>query len=280
MAGRILVPKGGIGFDKPHNFGGLTILNKNILFDRAMIQDVPNNRELPITAGVFTLFLCTAFGANAVAIKISLLGLGIFTTAAFRFTLASIAIFLWAIATKRPLLLKKGQAHQLLILSLLFTVQLGLFYLGLSKTSASRGTLMINLQPFFVLLLAHYFTRKSAKEMDREPIEFTDNVLEALQCYHWPGNVRELENVIKRLMVMTEGKLIDVTDLPSLMRFSVPRMPDVTRTLAEAEAYYIRNVLASVGGNKTKAAKILSIARATLRDKIKESNNTSGIDDI
>ena len=70
---------------------------------------------------------------------------------------SSIAIFLCAIATKRPLLLKKGQAHQLLILSLLFTVQLGLFYLGLSKTSASRGTLMINLQPFFVLLLAHYF---------------------------------------------------------------------------------------------------------------------------
>jgi len=122
-----------------------------------MIQDVPNNRELPITAGAFTLFLCTVFGANAVAIKISLLGLGVFTTAAFRFSLASIAIFLWAIATKRPLLLKKGQAHQLLIISILFTVQMGLLYLGLSKTSASRGTLVINLQPFFVLLLAHYF---------------------------------------------------------------------------------------------------------------------------
>jgi len=156
-SGTILVPQDGIGFDKPHNFGGLTILNRNTFFNRAIIQDVPNNRELPITAGAFTIFLCTVFGANAVAIKISLLGLGVFTTAAFRFSLASIAIFLWAIATKRPLWLKKGQAHQLLILSILFTVQLGLFYLGLSKTSASRGTLMINLQPFFVLLLAHYF---------------------------------------------------------------------------------------------------------------------------
>jgi len=122
-----------------------------------MIQDVPNNRELPITAGAFTLFLCAVYGANAVAIKISLLGLGVFTTVAFRSSLASIAIFLWAVATKRPLRLKKGQAHQLLIISILFTVQLGLFCLGLSKTSASRGTLMINLQPFFVLLLAHYF---------------------------------------------------------------------------------------------------------------------------
>lgn len=131
-----------------------------------------------------------------------------------------------------------------------------------------------------IILLAHYFTRKFAKEMDREPFEFTDKALEALRCYHWPGNVRELENVIKRLMVMSEENLIDVTELPSLMRFSVPRIPDLTRTLAEAEADYIRNVLASVGGNKTKAAKILGIARATLRDKIKESNNTSDIDDI
>ncbi len=131
-----------------------------------------------------------------------------------------------------------------------------------------------------IILLAHYFTRKFAHEIDREPLEFTDKALEALQCYHWPGNVRELENVIKRIMVMTEGNLIDVTDLPSLMRFSVPRTPDLTRTLAEAETDYIRNVLASVGGNKTKDAKTLDIARATLRDKIKESNNTSDIDDI
>ena len=98
-----------------------------------------------------------------------------------------------------------------------------------------------------------------------------EKALESLRCYHWPGNVRELENVIKRLMVMTEGNLIDVTDLPSLMRFSVPRIPDLTRTLAETEVDYIRNVLVSVGGNKTQAAKILGISRATLRDKLKES---------
>lgn len=122
-----------------------------------------------------------------------------------------------------------------------------------------------------IILLAHYFAHKFAKELDREPLEFTEKALEALRCYHWPGNVRELENVIKRLMVMIEENLIDVTDLPSLMRFSVPRIPDLTRTLTEVEADYIRNVLESVGGNKTKAAKILGIARITLREKLKES---------
>jgi drug/metabolite transporter (DMT)-like permease len=46
---------------------------------------------------------------------------------------------------------------QLLVVSLVFALQLGLLYLGLSKTTASRGVLMINTQPFFVLFLAHWF---------------------------------------------------------------------------------------------------------------------------
>jgi drug/metabolite transporter (DMT)-like permease len=45
----------------------------------------------------------------------------------------------------------------LLIISVFFIVQFSLLYFGLSKTNASRGTLLINLQPFFVLFLAHYF---------------------------------------------------------------------------------------------------------------------------
>ncbi len=122
-----------------------------------------------------------------------------------------------------------------------------------------------------ILLLAHYFTGKFSKEMEKKPLEFTDKALKALKTYHWPGNVRELENLIKRLMVMTEGNLIDINDLPSLMRFSVPRASNLNRTLAAVETDYIRSVLLSVGGNKSKAAQILGIARATLREKLKEN---------
>ena len=107
--------------------------------------------------GIFTSFLCIVFGANAIAIKISLSGLGPFTTAGLRFSLAAFAILLWAKFTHRSFVIKKGQARQLLIISLFFTTQLCLLYFGLSKTNASRGTLLINLQPFFVLFLAHYF---------------------------------------------------------------------------------------------------------------------------
>ena len=122
-----------------------------------MIEHIPNNQELPLSAAIFTSLLCIIFGSNAVAIKISLSGLGAFTTAGLRFSIAALGIFFWAGITRRSFSIKKGQLHQVLIVSMLFTLQLSLLYFGLSKTNASRGTLLINLQPFFVLFLAHYF---------------------------------------------------------------------------------------------------------------------------
>jgi len=122
-----------------------------------MDSNIPQNRELSFWAAVFTIFLCTLFGANAVAIKISLEGLGVFTTAGIRFSMAAIAIFLWARFTGKSFRVKKTRLGALLIVSISFTIQLSLFYLGLSQTNASRGTLMVNLLPFFVLFLAHFF---------------------------------------------------------------------------------------------------------------------------
>lgn len=122
-----------------------------------MTQNNLSNQDIPLSAALFTGFLCTLFGANAVAIKYSLSGIGAFTAAGIRFSIAAVAIYFWARFTGRPFALKKGQASQLLFISIVFTMQLGLLYLGLGKTSASRGTLMVNLQPFFLLVLAHWF---------------------------------------------------------------------------------------------------------------------------
>ncbi len=119
-----------------------------------------------------------------------------------------------------------------------------------------------------VLILIHNFARKYAKELGRPEPSFTDQALDTLRHYHWPGNVRELENVIQRLVVMTEGDMIDTADLPQLMRFSGLHTSGFDRPLAEVEAEYIKNVLASVSGNRTRAAQILGIDRKTLRDKL------------
>jgi two-component system, NtrC family, response regulator HydG len=120
-----------------------------------------------------------------------------------------------------------------------------------------------------VLILTHYFARKFAKEFGKRDPRFSDPVLRILRQYHWPGNVRELENVVQCLVVMTDAEVIEPADLPSLMRFSALRSEDLNRTLAEVEIQYIRNVLAAMAGNRTRAAQILGIDRKTLREKLK-----------
>ena len=97
-----------------------------------MSEPQPSNEELTFGAGLFTVFLCILFGSNAVAIKITFFGLGVFTTAAIRFGVAAVVIFVWAKFTGRTIALKKGQLRQVLVYSSLFTIQLSLFYLGLS----------------------------------------------------------------------------------------------------------------------------------------------------
>jgi len=122
-----------------------------------------------------------------------------------------------------------------------------------------------------IILLAHHFAASFSAESGRTPLRFSEKALQSLRSYNWPGNVRELENVIQRLVVMTDGELIDVPDLPELCRFSALRGSGFNRTLAEVEAEYISNVLAEADGNKTRAAEILGIDRKTLREKLKKA---------
>ncbi len=121
-----------------------------------------------------------------------------------------------------------------------------------------------------ILLLARHFVDRFAAEAGRPPFRFSEKAWRILRSYNWPGNVRELENVIQHLALMNDGELVEAADLPQLMRFSALRKASLTRTLAEVEREYIGNVVASVGGNKSKAAEILGIDRKTLREKLGE----------
>jgi two-component system response regulator HydG len=125
-----------------------------------------------------------------------------------------------------------------------------------------------------ILLMIQNFAVKFAKEFGKSVPNFSENALQALRSYYWPGNVRELENIIQRLVLMSESNAIDAPDLPSLMRYSALRGVGPHRT-AEIESEHILGVLASVDNNKTKAAEILGIDRKTLREKLKKMKNPS-----
>jgi transcriptional regulator with PAS, ATPase and Fis domain len=127
-----------------------------------------------------------------------------------------------------------------------------------------------------ILLLAHQFLTKFSTELGKPMPQLTDNSRRALLNYDWPGNVRELENVMQRVVVMSEDTVIDVPDLPAIMRFSVQQDRGTHRTLAEMEREHIGYVLRSVDGNKTRAAQILGVDRKTLRERIKQYQLPAG----
>ena len=120
-----------------------------------------------------------------------------------------------------------------------------------------------------ILMLVSHFARKFAKNLNRPVPEFSDNTLQAMKDYPWPGNVRELENLVQRLLVITDEDRIRMADLPVAMRYAHQRNTSPLRPLAEVEMEHLQTVLTAVGGNKTRAAEILGIDRKTLREKLK-----------
>ena len=130
-----------------------------------------------------------------------------------------------------------------------------------------------------VLVLTRVFASRFAKELGKAVPRFSDEVLDAFRRYSWPGNVRELENVIQRIIVMTDDEQAEVVDLPEDMRFTAPRERGFDRTLEEVEGEYILRILEHLGGNKTRAAEQLGIDRKTLREKLRRITTQRGVDE-
>jgi drug/metabolite transporter (DMT)-like permease len=134
-----------------------SILEPQLKTDNSLLDPAVTNGGLPLGASLYTMFLCILFGANTVAVKISLTGFGVFTTAGLRFGIAAVVISLWAACTGRPLAITRRQARQLVPLGVIFLFQLALFNSGQNLTTASHGTLISNVLPFVVMILAHFF---------------------------------------------------------------------------------------------------------------------------
>lgn len=131
-----------------------------------------------------------------------------------------------------------------------------------------------------ILPLAGYFLEKYCKLMGRSMMNINKQALEVLERYSWPGNVRELENLIERIIALTDGTVITSNDLPAGFlrdkRSSVgvridlnEKGVDLVATLGEIEQTLITQALKLSGGNRAKASKLLGINRTTMVEKIK-----------
>ncbi len=106
----------------------------------------------------------------------------------------------------------------------------------------------------------------------KQPQELiTSESIKLLTKYNWPGNIRELENIIERLLILSQGKQITPEIIPIHIRESninFHELPSSGLSLEELEKNLIIQALAKAGNNKTEAAKLLGITRRTLYSRM------------
>jgi DNA-binding NtrC family response regulator len=120
-------------------------------------------------------------------------------------------------------------------------------------------------------VLAQHFLVRFAERFSKKVVGFHPASLARLVAYGWPGNVRELENCIERSVALTRYDHVTVEDLPEKVRAYESKQRPVTPdaetelvTLSELERRYVQRVMVLVGGNKSRAARVLGLDRRTL----------------
>jgi two-component system, NtrC family, response regulator AtoC len=135
-----------------------------------------------------------------------------------------------------------------------------------------------------VPLLVEHFIRYYSHRFNKRVHGPSPDALAALAAYHWPGNVRELQAVIERAMVLGEGPVIAMEDLPLDIAVRAHRGrggAEETLPLNDAvdafERQIVMRVLASVNGNQSEAARILGIHRNSLKLKLARWKRAKGM---
>ncbi len=125
--------------------------------------------------------------------------------------------------------------------------------------------------------LIQYFIVKYA-ENDQPKSAWSQEITDKLMQYPWPGNIRELENVVQRMLILSEGKEIKLTDLPpQILEFEADNQTNETeldfeKFKIESEKSFIEKALAANDGKINRTVANANIPKNTLLRKIKKFN--------
>ena len=132
-------------------------------------------------------------------------------------------------------------------------------------------------------LLVKYFLSQFNQKLRKTVTAITPECLNSLKAHAWPGNIRQLENALERMVLMCEGSVLAIEDLPDEIN-PIPGaggegtgQPEtsnlkqiVRRQTQSLERDLIEKALEETGGNVTRAAEKLGLSRKGLQLKIKE----------
>jgi transcriptional regulator with PAS, ATPase and Fis domain len=138
------------------------------------------------------------------------------------------------------------------------------------------------------LLVKHFLDKHNHKRQGR-PARITEEAMVYLWEYDWPGNVRELENLLERLVILSEDGHIGVDHLPPTIRSfisekKIPRATlgedglDLNTAVEEFENRLIEEALRRTKGNKQAAARLLGLKRTTLVAKLRRRKGGEDVD--
>jgi len=130
-------------------------------------------------------------------------------------------------------------------------------------------------RPSDLPLLIDYFVDRLNAELNRRLTGVSPEAQRVLAGHEWPGNIRELENILKRAMILAEGPVLQVEDLPCPLGRSSGGSGPITladavgRATTRVERSLIETTLAQYRGNRTATADVLGINRKTLFYKMR-----------
>ncbi|QDU78932.1 putative amino-acid metabolite efflux pump [Polystyrenella longa] len=126
-------------------------------------MNAPLHRESPprmtFTAVLLTLSICLLWGGNPVAVQFAAKNLPPLLIASIRFLLATGFMYFWCRLGGHRISITRQQLPYVVGGGILLFVQIGLFHLGIARTSSSHATLLINTYVFWVMVLESYLLR-------------------------------------------------------------------------------------------------------------------------
>ena len=132
--------------------------------------------------------------------------------------------------------------------------------------------------------LIDYLLKKINRDLHKNVVGVSREMIDIFMKYSWPGNIRELENLLVRAIVITKGQILGKSDFHDLLE-DFPEGENQSETISEGnekdedfeictideiEKKHIRRVIKKTGKNKGEICEILGISRPTLERKLEK----------